>query len=150
LTATGLRKLYRRLIRTPRGRRVTAAVPVRLPAAGGIEFLLVRTRDGARWTLPKGGCERGETLAEAAAREAVEEAGAAGRIGAQPIAEYRYGEDTVTAFLLVVERADLPAESGRDPTWFGFEAARGKLAERRQAAAGEEMERVLLAALRAL
>jgi 8-oxo-dGTP pyrophosphatase MutT (NUDIX family) len=150
LTATGLRKLYRRLIRTPRGRRVTAAVPVRSPAVGGVEFLLVRTRDGARWTLPKGGCERGETLAEAAAREAVEEAGAAGRIGAQPIAEYRYGDDIVTAFLLEVERADLPAEPGRDPTWFGFEAARSRLAEERHGGYGDEMGRVLLAAQRAL
>ena len=123
-----------------------AAVPVRRLAAGGVEFLLVRTRDGDRWTFPKGGCERGETLAEAAAREAVEEAGAAGRIGAHPIAEYRYGDDVVTAFLLEVEHDGLTAEPGRDPTWFGFEAARGKLAERRPPASGEEMQRVLLAA----
>jgi 8-oxo-dGTP pyrophosphatase MutT (NUDIX family) len=150
LTASGLRKLYRRLIGAPRRRRVTAAVPVRRLAGGGVEVLLVRTRDGERWTFPKGGCERGETLAEAAAREAVEEAGAAGRIGTQPIAEYLYGDDTVTAFMLEVEHADLPAETGRDPTWFGFEAARGKLAERRPAAAGEEMQRVLLATRRAL
>jgi len=125
-------------------------VPVRRRAAGGLEFLLVQTRDGERWTFPKGGCESGETLAEAAAREAVEEAGAAGRIGEQPIAEYRYGDDVVTAFLLEVERSDLPAEPGRDPTWFGFEAARSKLAEGRRAGSGEEMERVLLAAQCAL
>jgi 8-oxo-dGTP pyrophosphatase MutT (NUDIX family) len=150
LTAPGLRKLCRRLVRAPRRRRVTAAVPVRRRAAGGLEFLLVRTRDGERWTFPKGGCEHGETLAEAAARETVEEAGAAGRIGAQPIAEYRYGDDVVTAFLLEVERTDLRAEPGRDPTWFGFDAARSRLAERREAASAEELERVLLAAQRAV
>jgi 8-oxo-dGTP pyrophosphatase MutT (NUDIX family) len=126
-----------------------AAVPVRHGAAGGLEFLLVRTRAGDRWTLPKGGWERGETRAEAAAREAVEEAGAAGRIGDQPIGEYRYGDDTVTAFLLEVEHDGLPAEPGRDPAWFGFEAACSKLAEGRTGAHGEEMERVLVAAQRA-
>jgi 8-oxo-dGTP pyrophosphatase MutT (NUDIX family) len=151
LTAPGLRKLSRRLVRALRHRRVVvAAVPVRRPATGSVEFLLVRTRDGARWTFPKGGCERGETLAEAAAREAVEEAGAAGRIGARPIAQYRYGDDVVTAFVLEVKRTDLPAEPGRDPTWFGFDAACGKLAEGRRPASGEEMERVLLATRRAL
>jgi 8-oxo-dGTP pyrophosphatase MutT (NUDIX family) len=151
LTAPGLLKLSRRFVRALRRRRVVvAAVPVRRPATGSVEFLLVRTRDGDRWTFPKGGCERGETLAEAAARETVEEAGAAGRIGAQPIAEYRYGDDIVTAFLLEVERTDLPAEPGRDPTWFGFDAARSRLAERRGAASAEELERVLLAAQRAV
>jgi 8-oxo-dGTP pyrophosphatase MutT (NUDIX family) len=150
LTAPGLRKLYRRLTGTATPRRVVAAVSVRRPATGGVEFLLVRTRDGERWTFPKGGCEHGETLAEAAAREAVEEAGAAGRIGAQPIAEYRYGDDIVTAFLLEVERADLPAEPGRDPTWFDFEAACSRLAEGRHGGYGDEMGRVLLAAQRAL
>ena len=145
-----MRKLLRWLTRAPVRRRVVAAVPVRRRAAGGVEFLLVRTRTGDRWTFPKGGCERGETLAEAAAREAVEEAGAAGRIGEQPIAEYRYGDDLVTAFLLEVERADLTAEPERDPTWFAFEAARSKLAEGRQAASGEEMKRVLRAAQRAV
>jgi len=144
----GLRKLYR-WFQAPTRRRVVAAVPVRRRAAGDLEFLLVRTRAGDRWTFPKGGCERGETLAEAAAREAVEEAGAAGRIGARPIAEYRYGDDSVTAFLLDVEHDGLTAEPGRQPAWFCFEAARDKLAEGRPGADGAEMEGVLLAAQRA-
>jgi 8-oxo-dGTP pyrophosphatase MutT (NUDIX family) len=76
---SGLGEIYRRFTRQSARRRVVAAVPVRPRAAGGLEFLLVRTSDGQRWTLPKGGCERGESLAEAAAREAAEEAGAAGR-----------------------------------------------------------------------
>jgi 8-oxo-dGTP pyrophosphatase MutT (NUDIX family) len=148
LTVAGLRELYRWL-RAPPRRRVVAAVPVRRRAAGGLEFLVIRTRNGDRWTFPKGGCERGETLAEAAAREAVEEAGATGRIGEQPIGEYRYGDDSVTAFLLEVEHDGLPAEAGRNPAWFGFEAARSKLAEGRTGAYGAEIERVLLAAQRA-
>jgi 8-oxo-dGTP pyrophosphatase MutT (NUDIX family) len=141
-------ELYRRLTR-PAARRIVDAVPVRPRAAGGLEFLVVRTSNGERWTFPKGGCERGETLAQAAAREAAEEAGAAGRIGAEPIAEYRYGDDLVSAFVLEVERDDLPAEPARDPAWLGFEAARSRLAAGRSGAFGEQMERVLLAAQRA-
>jgi 8-oxo-dGTP pyrophosphatase MutT (NUDIX family) len=149
VTVTGIRELLRRLPRAPRHRQVAAAVPVRPHAAGGLEFLLVRTSDGARWTFPKGGRERGETLAEAAAREAIEEAGAAGRIGDEPVAAYRYRDDTVVAFLLTVGDMTSPAEPERNPTWFGFEAARSKLAEGHGGAFGAEMERVLLAAVRA-
>src|SRR4051794_15183519 len=143
---SGLGEIYRRFTRSGAHRRVVAAVPVRPQAAGGLEFLLVRTSDGTRWTFPKGGRERGETLAEAAAREAIEEAGAAGRIGDEPIAAYRYRGDTVAAFLLEVGDTRPPGEPGRDPTWFGVEAARGRLAEGRDGGFGEEMERVLLAA----
>jgi 8-oxo-dGTP pyrophosphatase MutT (NUDIX family) len=122
---------------------------VRARAGGGLEFLLVRTRTGARWTFPKGGREPGETLAEAAAREAIEEAGAAGRVAGEALAQYRYRGDVVAAFLLVVEDDGLGAEPGRDPTWLGLEAAHSRLAEGRDGAFAEEMERVLLAAERA-
>ena len=110
----------------------------------------MRTSNGERWTFPKGGCEPGETLAEAAAREAGEEAGVAGRIGIQPIGEYRYGDDDVTAFVLEVHRDDLTAEPDRDPAWFGFGAACRRLVQGRPLGFGEEMERVMLAAQRAV
>jgi 8-oxo-dGTP pyrophosphatase MutT (NUDIX family) len=138
--------IRRRLRPAAARRRVAAAVPVRPRAAGGVEFLLVCTSDGERWTFPKGGCEPGETLSQAAAREAAEEAGAAGRIGREPIAQYVYGEDVVTAFVLEVNCIHEPAERARDPSWFGFEAARNKLAEGRPPGFAAEMERVLLAA----
>src|ERR1039458_5649248 len=48
--------------------------------SGAIEFLLVRTRGGGRWTFPKGSAEPGLTHAQAAALEAFEEAGVHGRI----------------------------------------------------------------------
>jgi 8-oxo-dGTP pyrophosphatase MutT (NUDIX family) len=149
MAMTGIRAILRRLIRAPQRRQVAAAVPVRPRAAGGLEFLLVRTVDGVRWTFPKGGREPGETLAEAAAREAIEEAGAAGRVGAEPITSYRYGADTIAAFLLEVGHTSAPLEPERNPTWCGFEDARSKLAERRDDASGEELERVLHAAARA-
>jgi 8-oxo-dGTP pyrophosphatase MutT (NUDIX family) len=139
-------RLYERLARLARGRVVVAAVPVRPRAAGGLEYLLVRTRSGERWTFPKGGCDPGEALAAAAAREALEESGAAGRVIAEPIGSYRYGDDQVTAFLLLVETAGSPQEPWREPAWFGLEAARSRLAEGRDGHFGEEMERVLVAA----
>src|ERR1035441_4082761 len=51
------------------------------------EFLLVRTRSG-RWTFPKGGVDGDATNAEAAAREAYEEAGVKGRIEFHPFHWY--------------------------------------------------------------
>ena len=137
-----------------RSTTVAAAVPVRRRTAGGLEFLLVRTSNGARWTFPKGGVERGESLPEAAAREAREEAGVTGRVGAEPLGVYHYapsrnGADDVTAFLLEVKRDGLHAEPGRDPTWLGFEAARSRLVQGRDAGYGEGMERILRAAERA-
>jgi 8-oxo-dGTP pyrophosphatase MutT (NUDIX family) len=147
---TVVRRLLRRIGvgRAPRGRQVVAAVPVCARAGGDLEILLVRTSDGARWTFPKGGREHGETLPEAAAREAVEEAGAAGRVGVEPLGEYRYRDDTVAAFLLEVDDLRRPAEPWREPTWFGFDAALGRLAEGRDGGAGEDVQRVLLAARR--
>jgi 8-oxo-dGTP pyrophosphatase MutT (NUDIX family) len=149
VTVTGIRELLRRLASASQHRQVAAAIPVRPRAAGGLEFLLVRTSNGARWTFPKGGRERGETLAEAAAREALEEAGAGGRVGDEPVASYRYRDDMVVAFLLEVGDMSSPAEPERNPTWFAFEAARSKLAEGHGGVFGAEMERVLLAAVRA-
>jgi 8-oxo-dGTP pyrophosphatase MutT (NUDIX family) len=149
---TGVRRLLRRLILTrgaPRRREVVAAVPVRPCAAGGLEVLLVRTSDGTRWTFPKGGREAGETLAEAAAREAAEESGATGRVDGEPLGEYRYRGDTVVAFLLEVDDTRRPDEPWRQPTWFGVDVARSRLGEGRDGAAGQELERVLLAARRA-
>ena len=58
---------------------VAAAVPVRRRDAGGLEFLLVRTSQGGRWTFPKGRIEPGESPSAAAAREAAEEAGVDGQ-----------------------------------------------------------------------
>ncbi len=139
------------LRRALRSTAIAAAVPVRHRTAGGLEFLLVRTSNGGRWTFPKGGVERGESMSQAAAREAREEAGITGRVGSEPLGVYRYapsrnGSDDVTAFLLEVERDGLTGEPGRDPTWLGFEAARSRLAQGREDGYGEAMERILRAA----
>jgi len=123
-----------------------------------LEVRLVRTSDGARWTLPKGRQERGETLAQTAAREAAEEAGVTGVVADEPLIDYRHApsrrhgrsDDDVTAFLLAVQRAGPSSERDRDPTWFELGAAREMLAEGRDPVYARELERVLAAAEREL
>ena len=131
---------------TPRNRRereVVAAVCHRRDE-GAVEFLLVRTKGGKRWTFPKGHVERGERPSEAAAREAREEAGVEGNVSATPFTRYRYpdtraaeGETLVPAYLLDVVQQGSPAHSERrrDPTWVGPAEA-----ERLLASGGREPE----------
>src|SRR5580698_8272771 len=94
-----------------------------------IEFLLVRTRGGGRWTFPKGGAEPGLTHAQAAALEAFEEAGVHGRIEEASFARYvrrrrrvasakAPGDEelAVNAHLCEVLRLSPPQEPKRDRT----------------------------------
>lgn len=124
----------------------------------GVEFLLVRTRGGGRWTFPKGSAEPGLTHAQAAALEAFEEAGVHGRIEEASFARYvrreRGGarksaaksgkkELAVYAHLCEVSRLSPPKESKRDRTWFSFEEAKRRLREGRKSDDGAEFVRVV-------
>jgi 8-oxo-dGTP pyrophosphatase MutT (NUDIX family) len=60
------------------------ALPYMVDAAGAVRVLLITSRRSARWIVPKGWPVRGLSLAEAAAKEAYEEAGVHGTIG-EPI-----------------------------------------------------------------
>jgi 8-oxo-dGTP pyrophosphatase MutT (NUDIX family) len=70
-------------------RRQVAALPWRR-AGSGIEILLVTSRETRRWVTPKGGRMPGKTDAEAAAEEALEEAGVEGAVAADPLGTFRY------------------------------------------------------------
>ena len=70
-------------------RRQVAALPWRR-GPDGIEILLVTSRETRRWVTPKGGRMAGKSDAEAAAQEALEEAGVEGRIVEQPFGTFRY------------------------------------------------------------
>lgn len=67
-----------------------AALPYRLTDAGGVEILLVTSRSGRRWILPKGSPVDGLTPADAAAREAFEAAGVRGTVREAPIGHFLY------------------------------------------------------------
>ncbi|KQY75270.1 NUDIX hydrolase [Brevundimonas sp. Root1423] len=70
-------------------RRQVAALPWRKTGAG-LEIMLVTSRETRRWVTPKGGRMPGKTDAEAAAIEALEEAGIEGEIAHEPLGTFRY------------------------------------------------------------
>ncbi len=124
----------------------------------GIEFLLVRTREGERWTFPKGSAEPGLTHAQAAALEAFEEAGVHGRMEEVQFTQYlhhkrgdrrkngarsRQKEIAVRAHLCEVLRLSAPQEFDRRPTWFSAEKAKLCLREDRARDFGRELARVI-------
>ena len=137
--------------------RIAAAVCYRR-GANGIEFLLVRTKGGGKWTFPKGHVEESETARAAAAREAREEAGAVGAPTRAALARYLYASGSsdrevhpVTAYLLAVRALRAPDEPRREPTWFAPRAALRALARGgREARFVTEHQRVLDSALHRL
>lgn len=128
---------------------------------GDVEFLLVRTKGGAKWTFPKGHVAESEEREpwRAAAREAREEAGVLGVVETTPFARYAYpdtrskresGDSVVAAYLLDVTSRERPRadEEFRDPSWFAPGEAIEKLAEGgREQRYVDEHARVVSAAL---
>lgn len=57
---------------------------------GRVELLLITSRRRKRWIVPKGWPDKTGSLAEAAAREAAEEAGVVGVVRPDPVGEYIY------------------------------------------------------------
>jgi len=117
-----------------------AAICYRIRRAS-IEFLLVNTSAG-KWTFPKGRLDPNLSASEAAAREALEEAGAIGRIEPSHFDFYldtkrTFGEGypsyeiRIGAYLLEVESVAAPEEADRNPTWFSPNEAKKRLSERR-------------------
>ncbi|HEV2992407.1 MAG TPA: NUDIX domain-containing protein [Candidatus Angelobacter sp.] len=117
-----------------------------------IEFLLVNTSAG-KWTFPKGRLEPGLSASEAAAREALEEAGVMGTIepghfdfyldtkrifGGYPSTEIR-----IAAYLLEVGSVSAPQEADRNPTWFNAEEAKKRLSERRLPKYSNHLARII-------
>ena len=91
-----LSERLRSLFGSPPPRLQVAALPWRLGKKGTIEIMLVTSRDTRRWVLPKGWPEGEESLSEAAAREAQEEAGILGRIATTELGSYYYGKRLTT------------------------------------------------------
>jgi len=86
-----------------------AALPWR--RHGGIlEILLITTRTTKRWIVPKGWLETGLSQSESAAREALEEAGVIGEIGARPVGKFHYTKRRRTGEMLPVQVTLFPLE----------------------------------------
>ncbi|TFW15050.1 NUDIX hydrolase [Brevundimonas intermedia] len=71
--------------------RQGAALPWRL-TDGGRQILMITSRETRRWVIPKGGRMVGKTDPEAAAQEAMEEAGVRGEMDPTSIGVFRYAK----------------------------------------------------------
>ena len=123
-----------------------------------IEFLLVNTNGGVKWTFPKGAPERSRSHSQAAEREAWEEAGARGQIESQHFHLYLHSkgvfwkppgvrEFVVKAFLMEVDGIETTHEPERNPTWFSPDEARRILAKGREVKYAREMQTLVDRAL---
>ena len=143
--------------------RIEIAAAYKLPpsaiagAGTAIEFLLVNTNGGNKWTFPKGCTDSHLSHAQAAEREAAEEAGALGTIEPRHFHLYIHSkgvfwqaggvqEFVVKAFLMEVRETRTPT-SQCDPTWFSPEEAKRRLAKGREVKYARELEAVIDRAL---
>ena len=76
--------------RLTRKARQVAALPWRLAADGGLEFLLVTSRTSRHWLLPKGWPIPGKSGLESALQEAFEEAGIHAKGPDTPLGRYAF------------------------------------------------------------
>ena len=116
-----------------------AALPYRVRRKFGTEVMLVTSRETRRWIIPKGWPIKGLKAAEAAAREAFEEAGVRGRLTRRALGHYVYEkrlEDglatvpcEVQVFALVVSRQskDWPEAHQRTTRWFSAAEAAARV-----------------------
>jgi 8-oxo-dGTP pyrophosphatase MutT (NUDIX family) len=70
--------------------RQVGALPLRRLRDGSLEIMLISSRETGRWVIPKGWTSRRLSDAEAAAREAKQEAGVSGKLVGVPLGSYRY------------------------------------------------------------
>ena len=119
-----------------------------------IEFLLVNTNGGDKWTFPKGDPDRSMSHSQAAEREAREEAGVRGSIEPRHFHLYLHSkgvfwkspgvrEFVVKAFLMEVEQSSRPEEELRNPTWFTPDEAKRILAKGREVKYAHELQAVV-------
>jgi len=119
-----------------------------------VEFLLVNTNGGSKWTFPKGDPEASLSHGQAAEREAWEEAGVRGQIEPRHFHLYIHSkgvfwkppgvrEFVIKAFLMEVEQTEPSPEPERNPTWFSADDARKILAKGREVKYAREMQAVI-------
>jgi 8-oxo-dGTP pyrophosphatase MutT (NUDIX family) len=123
-----------------------------------VEFLLVNTNGGNKWTFPKGSPDNRLSHSQSAEREALEEAGALGTIEPRHFTLYLHSkgvfwqpggvqEFVVKAFLMEVHQTRRPEETMRRPTWLSAGDAKRRLAKGREVKYAHEVEAVIDRAL---
>lgn len=120
-------------------RRQVAALPWRR-GEDGLEILLITSRETRRWVTPKGGRMSGKTDAEAAAQEALEEAGVEGVVDDRPLGRFRYLKVLkrrasrwcvvdLYGLGVTVEHADWQERAERERAWLTREEAAARVDE---------------------
>ena len=144
--------------------RASRSLPLQVAAicyrkrGSDVEFLLVNTNGGSKWTFPKGSPEAHLSHSQAAEREAAEEAGAIGTIEPRHFHLYIHSkgvfwqpggvqEFVIKAFLMEVTQMRRPDEAMRHPTWLSPEEAKKRLAKGREMKYAHELEAVIDRAL---
>jgi len=144
--------------------RIAKSLPLQVAAVcfrkrgATVEFLLVNTNGGNKWTFPKGSPEARLSHSQAAEREAAEEGGALGTIEPRHFHLYIHSkgvfwqlggvqEFVVKAFLMEIHEQRRPDETQRHPTWFTPEEARRRLVKGREIKYAHELEAVIDRAL---
>lgn len=113
----------------------SAVLPYR-QADGKLQVMVIASRKGTRWVIPKGVKEPELSLRDSASKEALEEAGIRGRIDEEPIGHYDYakwgGVCKVAVFPMEVSES-VPEEeweeSHRERRWVAPQKARRLLDE---------------------
>jgi 8-oxo-dGTP pyrophosphatase MutT (NUDIX family) len=114
-------------------RTQVAALPIRRDDIGEIEVLLITSRKTRHWIIPKGWPMRGRSDPEAAAQEALEEAGVEGQVQTEPFGKYLYSKrdpanselcEVMVYLLEVTHQRETWLEKGeREVRWFSVEDA---------------------------
>lgn len=113
------------------------AIPFRI-VGGRIEVCIVTTMRKQRWVFPKGYVELGETEAEAALKEAWEEAGLVGRIAGNSVGSYERRKlgtvCRVACYLMQVEQSQRAWSESRmrQRRWVPASAALEQLGQKEQ------------------
>jgi len=117
-----------------------AALAWRGSRTGRVEILLITSRETRRWVVPKGWPIRGLKPHQAAAREAWEEAGVEGRMGARKVGVFDYQKRLsggqmqpvrveVYPLEVVEEHDDWPEAGQRERRWFSPDDAGANVEE---------------------
>lgn len=117
-----------------------AALPVKWDTAGKLRILMVTSRDTGRWVMPKGWIIPGLKPWDAAAVEALDEAGAKGQVSPVQLGIYNYDKIlddgvsvpcNVRVFPMLVEKLkrDWKERPERTRRWFSPKAAAKRVAE---------------------
>ncbi len=107
---------------------------------GVLYVLLITSRGSGRWVIPKGGIEPGFTARQAAAQEALEEAGIKGELDAKPLGFFTYAKRlksgiskpaSVEVYALRVQKQlkKWPERAERQFEWMTIEAAMAAVQE---------------------